>query len=378
MKKCLLILMCLFTFASLTLADIPSESGKIYPSELGKVIKVDYVDLNENSDVAQVKQTAEIKIVKGADKGQIVILDNILTGNPYYDIKLKKGTKVILHVEDTGSGAEYSVEDIHRSGVLLWLSLVFCGLLIYVGRKKGVYSLISIIVTCILIYNFLCPLVLMGVNPVTGTILISIISTAVTMYLVGGFNKKSTSAVIGSTLSLIFAGLLSFAAVKAPSLNGFSNENTMFLYSAHPELDFISIVISTMMLATLGAVMDVAMSIASTVNEIFSIDNTKTVKELFISGMNVGRDIIGTMANTLILVYLGGSLPLLLLSSNIDIQKFINLNQVVTEISSAIIGSCAIVICVPLTAIVAAHLVSKVGVSPENALQQDLSNINEN
>ena len=82
-----------------------------------------------------------------------------------------------------------------------------------------------------------------------------------------------------------------------------------------------------------------------------------TTKDLFLSGMNVGKDIIGTMANTLILVYLGSSLPLVLLSQNIDLQKFFNLNQVVTEICSAMIGSIALVACVPITAIVSAHLV---------------------
>ena len=378
MKKILFILMMFFTFILSVHADDSIAQGKIYPSELGIVQNVNYIDLDDNPEVAQVKQIAEIKIIRGADRGEIVVLDNVLTGNPYYDIKLKKGIKVILHVEDSGDGIEYSVEDVHRSGVLLWLSLIFCGLLIYVGRKKGFYSLISIAVTCILIYNFLCPLVLLGVNPVLGTILISILSTALTMYLVGGFNKKSTSAVLGCVLSLVFAGILSFVTVKAAYLNGFSSENTMFLFSAHPELDFISIVISTMMLATLGAVMDVAMSIASTINEIFLIDSTKSVKELFISGMNVGRDIIGTMANTLILVYLGGSLPLLLLASNIDLQKFINLNQVVTEIASALIGSCAIVICVPITAIVAANLVRKITVKPEAVLESNFSNIDEN
>ena len=103
--------------------------------------------------------------------------------------------------------------------------------------------------------------------------------------------------------------------------------------------------------------MDVAMSIASTINEIYLTDKTKSVKDLFVSGMNVGRDIIGTMANTLILVYMGGSLTLVLLSGNIDIQKFINLNQVVTEIASALIGSIAIVICVPFTALVSSMLI---------------------
>ena len=298
-----------------------------------------------------------VRLLTGEFKGETVELDNMLTGNPYYDIKLKKNTKVILHAEDNGEGVEFSIEDIKRSGNLGWLSLLFCGLLIYVGRKKGFYSLISIGLTVLLITHALSPLILIGINPVLATILICIASTAATMYLVGGFNAKSTSAVIGAMLSLLFAGLLSYITMFTAHLTGFTEENSMFLYTAHPELDFIGITISTMILATLGAVMDVAMSIASTINEIYITDNTKTVKDLFISGMNVGRDIIGTMANTLILVYLGGSLPLLLLAGNIDLQKFINLNQVVTETASALIGSIAIVICVPFTAVAASQMI---------------------
>ena len=350
MKRFLLLLIMFFA----TLGNVFAEEGTILPSEIGIVKNVEYVDIEENS-VAQTKQQAEVQL----KNGDMVLVDNILTGNPYYDIKLKKGNKVILHVEDEGDGLVFSIEDIQRANVLGWLSILFCGLLIYVGKKKGFASLISIIVTCFLIFNLLSPMIIAGVNPVFGTVFICLISTAVTMYLVGGFNKKSTSATLGCVISLVIAGLLSFITVKTASLTGFSSEHTMFLYSAHPELDFVAIIISTMMLATIGAVMDVGMSIASTINEIYEVDNTKTVKELFTCGMNVGRDIIGTMANTLILVYLGGSLPLIMLASNIDLQKFINLNQVVTEISSALIGSIAIVICVPITAIVASELIKK-------------------
>lgn len=333
-----------------------ADEAKILPSQTGIVEKVQYVDLNDDT-VSQTKQTIQVRLLTGEFKGETVELDNMLTGNPYYDIKLKKNTKVILHAEDNGEGVEFSIEDIKRSGNLGWLSLLFCGLLIYVGRKKGFYSLISIGLTVLLITHALSPLILIGINPVLATILICIASTAATMYLVGGFNAKSTSAVIGAMLSLLFAGLLSYITMFTAHLTGFTEENSMFLYTAHPELDFIGITISTMILATLGAVMDVAMSIASTINEIYITDNTKTVKDLFISGMNVGRDIIGTMANTLILVYLGGSLPLLLLAGNIDLQKFINLNQVVTETASALIGSIAIVICVPFTAVAASQMI---------------------
>lgn len=326
------------------------------PSQTGVVEYVEYVDLNE-SDMTQTKQEVEVKLLSGEEKGKVVVLSNMLSGNPYYDIQLKKGMKVILHVDKADGEYIYSVENIKRSGTLIWLSLLFSALLIYVGRMKGIYSLVSIVITCLLIFYLLAPMILAGFSPVIGTIIICILSTLTTMYLVGGFNKKSTSAALGCTGSLVIAVILAFITVKTAVLTGFNSENTMFLYSAHPELNFISILISTMVLATLGAVMDVGMSIASTINEIYELDNTKTVKELFVSGMNVGRDIIGTMANTLILVYLGGSLPLLLLAANIDFNKFINLNQVVTEISSAIIGSSAIVICVPITAIIAATLV---------------------
>ena len=349
MKYLLLILSMLFL-------PVMADEAKILPSQTGIVENVQYVDLNDDT-VSQTKQTIQVRLLTGEIKGETVELDNMLTGNPYYDIKLKKNTKVILHAEDNGEGVEFSIEDIKRSGNLGWLSLLFCGLLIYVGRKKGFYSLISIGLTVLLITHALSPLILIGINPVLATILICVASTAATMYLVGGFNAKSTSAVIGAMLSLLFAGLLSYITMFTAHLTGFTEENSMFLYTAHPELDFIGITISTMILATLGAVMDVAMSIASTINEIYITDNTKTVKDLFISGMNVGRDIIGTMANTLILVYLGGSLPLLLLAGNIDLQKFINLNQVVTETASALIGSIAIVICVPFTAVAASQMI---------------------
>ncbi len=356
MKKIIILIIFFLLTLGTTFAQPETE---ILKSRLGIVKNIEYVDLT-NSTFEQVKQNVTVKILDGEFKDSLVNIDNMITGNPYYDIKLHKGTKVILHVENIGGDYIFSIQDIKRSHSLIFLALLFSGLLIYIGRKKGWFSLISIALTCILIYYLLTPMILWRIPPVLATIFICILSTAITIYLVGGFNRKSSSAIIGCILSLIFAGILSFITAKISHLTGFSDENSIFLFSAHPELNFVSIAISTMILATLGAVMDVAMSIASTINEIYTVDSTKTVRELFNCGMNVGRDIIGTMANTLILVYLGSSLPLLLLASNIDFLKFINLNQVVTEIASALIGSCAIVICVPITAIVASNLVKNV------------------
>ena len=203
------------------------------------------------------------------------------------------------------------------------------------------------------------PMILNGFCPIASAVLTGIISTVITIYLVGGFNSKSSSAIIGTAVSLIFSGALSMLAIYFAHLTGFAGEEPMFLYTARPDLSFTGILSASMIISALGALMDTAVSIASTVNEIYETDKKLSVKKLFKSGMNVGRDIIGTMSNTLILVYLGSSLPLVLLSNNIDMNKFFNLNQVATEILSALIGSTAILFCVPVTAIIAAYLIKK-------------------
>ncbi|MFQ8626203.1 MAG: YibE/F family protein [Candidatus Gastranaerophilaceae bacterium] len=245
----------------------------------------------------------------------------MLTGNPAYDIPLSKGDKVILHMEpvsDTVTGpqdVDIFIADIQRNTQIYIFTGIFCILLLIIGRKKGLTSIISILSTIALIFFMLMPMVLNGFCPIASAVLTGILSTVITIYLVGGFNSKSSAAIIGTSISLIFAGALSMLAIYFAHLTGFAGEENMFLYTARPDLSFTGILSASMIIAALGALMDTAVSIASTVNEIYETDKSLTVRQLFKSGMNVGRDIIGTMSNTLILVYLGSSLPLVLLSS---------------------------------------------------------------
>lgn len=360
MKKTFLIIMTIFTFIMPVFA-LESKENTVLPSETGQVLSIEtFGDIKPSpgGEINQVKQSVEIKILTGHHKGERAIIDNMLMGNPAYDINLKKGDKVVLHAEqDNGGGVNFFIADKQRVNVLYALTGLFFLLLLFIGRKKGFYSLISILMTLSLIFWALTPLILSGFNPILATVLVCVLASVVAMYVVGGFNAKSTAAILGTVLSLIIAGILSALSIKFASLTGFSSEESMFLFSAHPDLNFVGVLASAMIIGALGAVMDIGMSISSTINELFSSNSDMGVKELFDSGMNVGKDIIGTMANTLILAYLGGALSLVLLSNNIDMQKFFNLNQVVTEISSALIGSIAIVICVPITAIIAGYLI---------------------
>lgn len=363
MKKFLILLFSLFVFTLPTLADTNNADMEL-PSESGVVESVQYEDTpslqqGDNS----VKQIVKVKVLTGKYKGLERDIDNMLTGNPAYDIPLKKGDHVVLHVEKntpdvvSSDDLDFFIADLKRDNTLIFITAFFFICLVIVGRKKGVASLISIAATICLMFFVLMPLILHGFSPIIAAVLVSVLSTIITVYLVGGFNAKSTSAVVGTMLSLIFAALLSMCVIYYARLTGFAGEENMFLYSAHSTLNFKGILAASMIIAALGALMDTSVSIASTINEIYETNKSLTIKQLFISGMNVGRDIIGTMSNTLILVYLGSSLSLVLLANNIDMQKFFNLNQVATEISSALIGSIAILMCVPITAIISAYLI---------------------
>lgn len=370
MKKIILILIIFCSFIIPVFAEEVSQKA-VLPSEIGQVQSVETFGeqkLSPTGELNQVKQSVEVKILTGTHKGEKVIIDNMLMGNPAYDINLSKGNKVILHVEQensalSGGGVNFFIADKYRVNVLYTLAGLFFILLLIIGRKKGFFSLISILITLGLIFWVLTPLILNGINPILATVLVCVFASVIAIYLVGGINAenraKSTAAILGTVLSLAIAGSLSILSIKFASLTGFSSEESMFLFSAHPDLNFVGILASAMIIGALGAVMDIGMSISSTVNELFTSNPEMSVRELFNSGMNVGKDIIGMMANTLILAYLGGALSLVLLSNNIDMQKFFNLNQVATEISAALIGSIAIVLCVPITAIFAAYLIKK-------------------
>ena len=362
MKKLFILLIMLTGLISPVFADENSE----LPSVTGVVENIQYEDVQglQQGDNS-VKQVVLIKVLSGEFKGTERLVDNMLTGNPAYDINLKRGDKVILHAEakteeiTSADDVDFFIADIKRDNALLGVSAIFIALLLLIGRKKGIYSLISIIATVALIFFMLMPMILNGFCPIASAVLVGILSTIITIYLVGGLNSKSSSAIIGTSLSLVFAGALSLLTIYLAHLTGFAGEKSMFLYSAHPDLNFPGLLSASMIIAALGALMDTGVSIASAINEIYETDRTLSVKQLFTSGMNIGKDVIGTMSNTLILVYLGSALPLVLLSNNIDLQKFFNLNQVATEISSAVIGSIAILLCVPLTAIISAYLIKK-------------------
>ena len=191
MKKLLTILFILTSF----IMSANAEETQL-PSETAIVTEVNYQD-TEALNQENVKQEVTIKILTGKFKGSQRIIDNMLTGNPAYDIPLSKGDKVIVHVEPVSE---------------------------IIATDKDVDFFIAVG----LIFYVLMPLTLNGFCPIASAILVGILSTIITIYLVGGFNSKSTSAVVGTSISLVFAGLLSILAIYFAHLTGFAGEENMF------------------------------------------------------------------------------------------------------------------------------------------------------
>jgi len=170
-----------------------------------------------------------------------------MTGNPAYEVFLKEGDRVILMMESSSSApknideVDIFITDIKRIGTVYLYTGLFVLFLILIGRKKGLMSLISIIITVILIFLIFVPFVLWGISPIIAALIISVLSTIATMYLVAGVNSKTNAAVLGTVLSLVFASALALLAVKTGHLTGFMGEESVFLYTQRPDLSFTGI-----------------------------------------------------------------------------------------------------------------------------------------
>lgn len=316
---------------------------------------------DENIDTIQ---NVKLKILTGKYKNQYFDIRNIQSGNPVFDLSVKKGDKVMVMIEELDEGnVEVNISDYVRDSYIYYLLIIFILIIISIGKLKGFKTLITLIITMISIFKVLLPLMLKGYNPILLTIVISAFITIVSILIISGVCKKSFSAIIGTLSGVIIAGILAFIIGSKVKLTGLSSEEaTMLLFIPQKiNYNFKDLLFAGILLGALGAVMDVSMSIASSIEEINKANNNMTFKELFVSGMNVGKDIMGTMSNTLILAYTGSSIPLILLfmAYETSLLKIINMDIVATEIIRSLSGSIGLIATIPITAITAAFLMKQ-------------------
>lgn len=376
----------ILTVAIFLLSSISTFAGAAEPSgppevkyEKARIIAAEKIAAPGLADtnLQAVHQQVTLKISSGKLAGQVLAIDHIASGGMAgANMVLAPGDKVLVYVEEDPSPAEspdgsplVHIDDYQRDTTLFWLAALYCLVLAGVGGKKGLRALFSLVLTVLIIFYVLFPLTLRGWDPLLVAIAISGAISLLVFRIIGGRTAKALSAALGTLIGVASAGLLATAAGKIMHLSGLSSEEAkILLYSINLKVDFQGLLFSGILLGALGAVMDVGMSIASAIDEVRKTHPKADFANLFNAGMNVGRDVMGTMSNTLILAYAGSALPLLLLflAGNIPFVKAINMELVAEEIARALAGSIGLVLCIPATALVAAALYTRQAGKPNS------------
>lgn len=302
------------------------------------------------------KQTLELEILKGEKKGQIITALNYV--GRVDNKPARVGSKYIISTYDdfvTTFIVNYS-----RETSVYILLLIFMLVVIFIGRLKGMKSLFSLSFTMVCVIFLFIPLIIRGVNPIIASVIIAILSTAVTMISLNGISKKTLVACLSCVLCTAIAGIIAYIFGCITNISSFNtNEAQDLLFVAQKtslrvkELLFAGIIISS-----LGAIMDTTMSITSSIFEMAELNKSMTSSQLFTSGMNIGRDIMGTMTNTLILAFTGSSINIILIyfMYNLPYLQLINLDIIVIEIIQGLSGGIAVILSIPIAALASSRL----------------------
>lgn len=323
----------------------------------GKVVEIVDEQLTHDREYTMGYQLARVEIKQGTAKGQTVEIENFITAT--HNVVLKEGLSIII-CADIPEGVEpyYMIYNYDRSFGTFALIAAFIALVIVIGGKKGVMSSIGLLFTVCMVICILLPELFEGSNALVVSIITIILSSAVSCFCIGGLSEKTKYNIISTVLGVVSAGIVYYIFMLVLHISGptMSEAELLSVVANTTGLKLGGILIASVLVSSLGAVMDVAVSMCASLTEIREINPKITSKELFRSGMNIGRDMIGTMTNTLILAFTGGALAnlILFLSYGIQFHQLVSSNFLALEIATGISGSAAVVLTVPISAAVTA------------------------
>jgi uncharacterized membrane protein len=307
---------------------------------------------------------------------QVVVLD-ILDGKyagesysaqcPYTNqggAKAEVGLVVTALISENNNGdVNVSVFNYERSRMILLLAGLFALSLVLVGGRKGLMAVIGLLFTFECVFCLYIPMMYTGVSPFLAAVLTCVMVTFVVMVLIGGWCRKTVSAILGTACGVVSAGLIALVFGHLMHISGLNVQEieTLAFVADNSKLNVSGLMFSGILIAALGAAMDVSMSVASAMAEIYEKNRNISCKELFLSGMHVGRDMTGTMSNTLILAFVGGSVGTIMIiyAYNMQAYEWLNRYDIGIEILQSVSGSIGVVLTVPFVALISALLFTK-------------------
>ena len=337
--------------------DFTTQRGRVLATDDSNLLPDPYVD-----NMLTGTQVLKVEILTGSFKGQVFdYVENKLS--PLFNNYATKNIVMLFNIRsEDGVAQRVDIFGYSRDFLIYALIGLFLLLLVAIGRKKGLYSAIGLLFTLITVIFFMIPFILRGHSPILMAILTAAFTSVFSIFMVGGVSLRSAASICGILLGVTAAAVIGIAAGKIGHISGLNTgdaEGTLFLAKnlplKIPELLFAGIII-----ATLGAGMDVSMSITSAIFEVYQANPGLNMRQLYNSGMNIGRDTMGTMSNTLILAFAGSSINVLIIISlyNLPYICLINLNLFVVEMIQGISGAVGLILTVPVTAALTAAVVT--------------------
>lgn len=353
----LLLLFCIFVVRinAVDKIELVSREGQTF--EKGVVTEI--IQDNLQYDGSRVgEQLVRVEMKTGARAGQT--LEMTSSSGYLFGAGCTEGMKVIVMQSVSGDSTVANVYAQDRETVIYVFAGLYLLVLCLVGGKQGVKGALGLVFTFFCILFVYLPLVYRGHSPFWVSVFICTITTVVTMYLIGGPTMKTLVATGGTVAGVCIAGLAATAFSAASGITGWNVsdiESLLTLWNTNG-IQVGGLLFSGLLISSLGATMDVAMSIGSAISEIHAQTPDISRRELFRAGMRVGRDMMGTDSNTLILAFAGGSISMLVLDYAYDLPylQIINSNNIGIAIMQGLAGSFGIVLSVPVTVLLAVFL----------------------
>ncbi len=297
-------------------------------------------------------QTLQLEITKGSMLGQIINTQaNELAKN--YQV----GDKVLVNYSKDFNGQDiFIISDHIRRGSLLLLFIIFLILVVIIAKKKGLLSLLGMAISFAVIFFVVLPQIAAGANPIMVAMMAALLIIPSSFYLSHGLNKKTSAAIAGTSVAFIITTLLADAFIKAAKLTGFASEEAGFLLIEQGDkINIKGLLLAGIIIGVLGVLDDITISQSAIVFQLKKNSSKLNLKQLYKQAMNIGQDHIASMVNTLILVYAGASLPLLLLFTNSDrsFAEIINHEIVANEVVRTLVSSIGLIVAVPITTLFA-------------------------
>lgn len=326
-----------------------------------KVVSVDDGDLALTGMLEYGTQLLEVELLDGPAAGRRFGAENEIRAQLDLDKKFRPGDTAVVTWPEGGAkdGDTLVARDHWRLGWGMVLFGSFCLLLIVFGGWTGAKSLFSFVFSCFTVWKLVIPLCLDGWSAIWVTFVSVSVLTAVIMYLVAGCSRKGVTAFLGSMLGVGASLVLARFFTAVMYVNGATMPFVQaLLYSGYPELDLADVFMGAVILASSGALMDLAMDIAAGIDEVALHNPALPRRALFMSGLRIGRSVVGTMTTTLLLAYSGGYLTLLMVFAAQGTPPLVFLNSTIVsaEVVKTLVGSFGLVLVAPFTAFVAAYL----------------------